>query len=156
MYFVRFDESGAQVSWCKAANKKPGLLYYEAPGGFVPELYKCFLEGDVVNYKFIPNEPKSIPSVMENEIKREFGMTIIDEFGGENTEMVKAGIIVASDINALLSFFGTIQLSVMGGALTTAREQIKYFYSQNQNYSWLTEERKDKYVDKINTFLGEL
>ena len=156
MYYVRFDESGNQLAWCKAEHRRPGLVYYEAPGAFVPELYKCSLIDGIVTYKFVEKVPVSIPPVMENEIKREFGLTIIDEFGGENTQLVKAGVIQASDIGVMIQFFTSVQMSIMGGALTTAAAQISQFYHDNPNYLWLTEDRKNKYVNMINTFLGEL
>lgn len=155
-YKVKFDEYGVQTSFCLPENMLPFESYFDAPAGFNPETEECELRDGFV-YR-IPKVSRTFPTPLEtiNERKREFGGYLIDKFGAENERMINAGQIAFEDIGAMIQFMGQVSISLTTGATTTTREQLKGFYAQYPNYSWLLEERLNKYVDEINEFLASL
>lgn len=157
-YKVTFDENGVQTSFCTPENTLPFEKYYDAPIGFNPETEECELRDGFV-YR-IPKIKRTFPTPLEtvNARKREFGGYLIDKFGAENERMINAGKIDFSDIGAMIQFMGAVSVSLTTGATTTARDQLIGFHAQKgePEFSWLKQDRLDKYVNEINDFLATL
>lgn len=112
----------------------------------------CFTDGvkapeDESGWEVIP--PTKLRGAEKMDAKRDSIRSILNEFEGENDDNIVDGVWPQTYIGEMLT--DPVLNQMIGLSITTSITTMRNLFSTiNTNATWMTQERKDKYLNMFN------